>query len=127
MTGPTDRHPREDRTTVELPRVPADPATDPPPPGPAPASRSGFWRELSGALAAGLLLLALVVLGIQILDWTQGMPGPGIPMVIGHFLCAIAALALQRQADRRRGPEAGLAILLIGIVTGIAIWFFWWA
>ena len=69
----TDQQPREDVTTVEFPRVPADPE----PLAPAEA-RSGFWRELTGALALGLCLLALVVLGVQVLDWTQGMPGAGV-------------------------------------------------
>lgn len=125
VTGPTDRLPREDVTTVEIPRVPDDPT--PEPAEETPTRRSGFWRELSGALAAGLLVLAVVVLAIQVVDQAQGMPGPGVLVVIAHFLCAAGALALQRQADRRRGPQAGLMILLIGVVTGIAVWFFWWA
>ncbi|OLR90335.1 hypothetical protein BJP25_04000 [Actinokineospora bangkokensis] len=82
---------------------------------------------MSGALALGLLVLALVVLGVQVLDWTQGMPGAGLFAVVAHFACAIGALLLQRQADRRRGPQAGLAVLLVWVLTGVVVWFFWWA
>ncbi|WP_444827736.1 hypothetical protein [Actinokineospora sp.] len=123
VPGPTERLPVGDRsiedlTTVELPR---------PEPIPAAPRRSGFWRELSGALAIGLCVLALVVLGMQVFAGAQGMPGPGIGVVLGHFGAAVAAVVAQRFADRRRGPEAALAIVLVGIATGIAIWFFWWA
>ncbi len=144
VTGPTEHLPRDDGRTVELPQKtrrapqvatsPADtqptephPTPQPHPPvDPAPR-RSGFWRELSGALAVGLGVLALVVLGLQVVAWFQGVPGPGLGVVIGHVLTAVAALVAQRFADRRTGPETALAVVLVGIATGIAIWFFWWA
>ncbi|WP_424184405.1 hypothetical protein ACOBQX_21165 [Actinokineospora sp. G85] len=121
MTGPTDRLPvGEDVNTVEIP-LPDDGAS-------APSTvRSGFWRELAGALALGLCVLALLVLGLQVLDTAQGVPGPGVWTVVAHVLCAVAAVLLQRQADRRAGPQAGLAILLVFVLTGVAVWFFWWA
>ncbi|MBM7772099.1 hypothetical protein JOD54_002303 [Actinokineospora baliensis] len=114
MTHP-DPQTRPDDVTVELPRTPAE------------RVRSGFWRELSGALAVGLSGLALVVLVLQVIAWTRGVPGPGIGVVLGHFAAAGAALVAQRFADRRRGPEAALAVVVVAIATGVAIWFFWWA
>ncbi|GAA3063690.1 hypothetical protein Aglo01_54220 [Actinokineospora globicatena] len=105
-------HPSPDDATVELPRTRA---------------RSGFWRETSGALAIGLTGLATIVLALQVIAWIRGLPGPGIGVLLGHFATAAAALAAQHFADRRQGPQAALAVLLVAISTGIAIWFFWWA
>ncbi len=119
VTGPTERLYREEPTTVELPRVPASSATT--------KARSGFWRELAGALTFGLCLLALVVLGVQILSWVQGVPGPGVGVVIGHIVAAVAAIMAQRFADRRRGPMASLGVFAVLISAAGALWFFWWA
>jgi hypothetical protein len=88
---------------------------------------SGFWRELSGALTLGLCVLALVVLGLQALASSKGMPGPGFPVVLGHVVAAIAAVVLQRQADRRLGSVAALPVLLVTAVTAATTWFFWWS
>ncbi|WP_245572536.1 hypothetical protein [Actinokineospora enzanensis] len=122
MTGPTERLPRDDEVTEELPQV-RDAEADA-----VPAStRSGFWRELSGALAVGLCVLALGVLGFQVVAWFRGIPGPGVGVLLGHVVLATVAVLAQRFADRRRGPEAALAVLFVCIATGVAIWFFWWA
>ncbi|GAA2972078.1 hypothetical protein GCM10010483_15290 [Actinokineospora diospyrosa] len=114
MTQP-DPVTRPDDATVELPRTPAEPV------------RSGFWREVSGALAVGLSGLALIVLVLQVIAWVRGVPGPGIGVVLGHFATAAVGVVAQRFADRRRGPEAALAVVVVAIATGVAIWFFWWA
>lgn len=88
---------------------------------------SGFWRELSGALTLGLCVLALVVIGLQALASSKDMPGPGLPIVLGHVVTAIAAVVLQRQADRRQGSVAALPVLLVTVVTAATTWFFWWS
>lgn len=88
---------------------------------------SGFWRELSGALTLGLCVLALVVIGLQALAWSKAMPGPGLPIVLGHVAAAIAAVVLQRQADRRQGSVAAVPVLLVAAVTAATTWFFWWS
>ncbi|WP_222719821.1 hypothetical protein [Actinokineospora xionganensis] len=87
----------------------------------------GFWRELSGALTLGLCVLALVVVGLQLLASSKGMPGPGFPVVLGHAVAAIAAVVFQRQADRRQGSVAVLPVLLVAALTAATIWFFWWS
>ncbi|SDJ47767.1 hypothetical protein SAMN05192558_11697 [Actinokineospora alba] len=87
----------------------------------------GFWRELSGALTLGLCVLALVVVGLQVLASAKGMPGPGFPVVLGHAVAAIAAVVFQRQADRRQGSVAALPVLLVAAITAVTIWFFWWS
>ncbi|WP_285509763.1 hypothetical protein [Actinokineospora sp. NBRC 105648] len=118
MTGPTERLPREDDATVELSRVRADKPE---------RYRSGFWREFSGSLAVGLAVLALIVVGLQISGWVRGVPGPGVGVMVVHLVLAVIALLVQRFADIKRGPESTLAVLLVCVVTGIVIWFLWWA
>ncbi|PPK70098.1 hypothetical protein V5P93_001024 [Actinokineospora auranticolor] len=134
MTGPTERLPQDHQpddevTTVELPRV-RQAGDDAVPERAEPEQRrprSGFWREICGALAIGLCVLALIVLVLQVVAWSKGVPGPGVGVLLGHFAMAAVAVLAQWFADRRRGPEAALAMLVVGIATGVAIWFFWWA
>jgi len=90
-------------------------------------ARSGFWAELSGALAVGLAVLACVVLGFQIIAWVRGFPGPGLPTVAGHIVAAGLALLTQRFADRRSGWQAAAAVLGVMAVSAVALWLFWWA
>ncbi len=90
-------------------------------------SRSGFWAELSGALAIGLAALAAVVLVFQIVAWAQGIPGPGLLTVAGHVVAAGLALLAQRFADRRGGWRGAAAVLGVLTVSAVALWLFWWA
>ncbi|GGS12943.1 MULTISPECIES: hypothetical protein [Actinokineospora] len=114
VTGPTERLPKPDDPTVELPRARARPG--------------GPWRDLSGALAVGLCGLALVVLALQVYAWTQpDVPGPGVGVLLGHIAAAVAAVVAQRFADRLRGPQAALAMVLVAVACGAAFWYFWWA
>jgi hypothetical protein len=85
------------------------------------------WRGLTGALAAGLIVLALVVLGSAVLALITGTPGPGLFMVIGHPIAAALALVAQRFVDTRRGRAAGVAAVAVLAITGATLWFFWWA
>jgi ferric-dicitrate binding protein FerR (iron transport regulator) len=141
VTGPTERLPTPGRAdpraapadtanaeavTVELPSARRAPEGQ----EQAPVQRrpGGPWRELTGAITIGLCGLAVVVLGLQVFAWTQpDVPGPGPWVVLGHFGTALAAVLAQRVADRRRGPQAALAMLLVLIACGVAIWYFWWA
>jgi hypothetical protein len=106
--------------TVELPTVVE-------PPAPTPRRRSGFWPELSGALAIGLCVLAVAVLGFQVVAWFRATPGPGVLSVIGHLLAAGLAVSAQWFADRRRGWPGALAVLGVLVIAGGALWMFWWA
>jgi hypothetical protein len=103
--------------------LPADVA----PPAPTPRQRSGFWRELSGALAIGLGILAVVVVGFQVVAWLRATPGPGAASVLGHLLAAGLAGAAQWFADRRRGWSGAVAVLAVFVIAGVALWLFWWA
>jgi hypothetical protein len=93
--------------------------------GPAP-NRSGFWRELTGALAAGTVLLAAAVLILQTIAWLNGMPGLGVFVLVGHLVGAALAVVAQRVADRRTGKPALVAGLGVGAVVVLILVLFWW-
>ncbi|TDV37609.1 hypothetical protein [Actinophytocola oryzae] len=105
-------------TTVEL-STPPRPAS--------PRHRGGLWRELSGALAVGMSVLAVVVIVFQVLAWTRDVPGPGAWTVIGHVVAAALAVFVQRFADRLAGWAAAAAVVGVVVVSGLALWVFWWA
>lgn len=106
-------------TTVEL-TVPSDTPSEP-------HHRGGVWRELSGALAVGMSVLAVVVIVFQVLAWGRDTPGPGLWTVVGHIVAAALAIFVQRYADRLAGFTAALAVLGVVAVSGAALWLFWWA
>lgn len=105
-------------TTVELP---AGTRT-----APAPAHRGGAWRELSGALAVGMSVLAVVVVVFQVLAFIRGVPGPGALTMFGHVGAAVLAVFVQRFADRLTGWAAALSVLGVVAVSGATLWLFWW-
>jgi hypothetical protein len=107
-------------TTVELVK-PSDSARR------EPAYRGGLWRELSGALAVGMSVLAVVVIVFQVLAWGRDVPGPGAWTVFGHIAAAALAIVVQRFADRLTGWAAAASVLGVVAVSGVALWFFWWA
>jgi hypothetical protein len=104
-------------TTVELGTVSAQPRRH----------RGGFGRELAGALAVGLSVLAVVVLVFQGLAWIRDMPGPGVAMVLGHLGAAVLALLAQRVVDRTSGWPATVAAVGVVAITGATMWLLWWA
>ncbi|MDQ3788465.1 MAG: hypothetical protein M3422_14635 [Actinomycetota bacterium] len=105
--------------TAELPVAPQSHA--------APRHRGGPWRELSGALAVGMSVLAVVVVVFQVLAFVRDMPGPGALTVFGHIVAAGLAVFVQRYADRLTGWAAALSVLGVVAVSGAALWLFWWA
>lgn len=96
-------------------------------PAPAPRKRFGFWREISGALALGLSVLAVVVLGFQVVAWGRETPGPGAFTVAGHLVVAGVAVLGQWFADRRRDWTGAVATVGVFVLAGMALWIFWWA
>lgn len=114
----TERLSSASATTVELSTVPA---------GAARQHRGGFGRELAGALAIGLSVLAVVVLVFQGLAWIRDMPGPGVAMVLGHLGAAVLALLAQRVVDRSSGWLATVAGVAVVAITGATMWLLWWA
>jgi ferric-dicitrate binding protein FerR (iron transport regulator) len=107
--------------TRELPDVAAEPEQAEQP------RRSGFWREASGALALGLVALAVVVLAFQVFAWVRGTPGPGIFTVVAHWGAAALAVLAQRIVDRSSGRRQALAVLTVAVAAGATLWLFWWA
>ncbi|MBK1788937.1 hypothetical protein [Prauserella cavernicola] len=108
------------RETVEL--ATPDRAAGPP------VHRTGrWWRGLTGSLAAGLLVLALFVLGVYIASAMGESEGPGIASVIGHLVGAVVAVIAQVVVDRSRGRVAGVAALCVFAAAGAVLWFYWWA
>ncbi|MGI8310252.1 hypothetical protein [Saccharopolyspora hattusasensis] len=95
---------------------------------PKPASQAGSaFRGLTGALAVGLLLLALGLVAVQFWATGQGQQGPGLAAVIAQLVASLVALALQSVADRRRDARGGLAALGAFVVVIGSLWFWWWA
>ncbi|OZM75162.1 hypothetical protein CFN78_03090 [Amycolatopsis antarctica] len=86
-----------------------------------------WWRGLTGTLAAGLAVLALIVVGVQIFAFANDAPGAEVLFIGGHVVAGVAALVAQRLADRRRGLVAGLAGTFVGLLTAAVLWFFWFA
>ena len=93
-------------------------------------------REVSGALAVGLVVLTLVLAAAQWLSgqWLSGqwlggpatVSGPGTGALIGHGAGALLALLLQRAADRSRGGRAVAASLAVLSVVAAVLWIWWW-
>lgn len=108
--------------TGELNTVPLPTPEDPPGEGRA---RGRWLRGFTGSLAAGLVVLAVVVLGAGVLGLVTGAPGPGLFLLIGHPVAAILALAAQRVADRKRGFAAGAGMTAVLVITGLALWLLW--
>lgn len=90
-------------------------------------ARGGFGRELAGALAVGLSVLAVVIVVFQVLAWVRDVPGPGTAMVLGHLGAALVAVLVQRVADRTTGLVATVAGLGVVVITGVTMWLLWWA
>jgi hypothetical protein len=90
-------------------------------------ARGGFGRELAGALAVGLSVLAIVIVVFQVLAWARDMPGPGVAMVLGHLGAALVAVLVQRVADRATGLIATVAAFGVVAITAVTMWLLWWA
>jgi ferric-dicitrate binding protein FerR (iron transport regulator) len=111
--------------TAEEARESPDVAAEPEPS--EPRRRPGFWREASGALALGLVALAVVVLVFQVVAWVRGTPGPGIYPVVAHWGAAALAVLAQRIVDHSSGRRQALAVLTVAVAAGATLWLFWWA
>ena len=82
-------------------------------------------RATGGALAAGLAVLAVVLVGAWVLALSQGDPGPRARLLVGHLVAAALAVWLQRVADRRAdrvGRVAAAGVLLVAAAVVV----FWW-
>jgi hypothetical protein len=109
-----------EQTTVELSKVDTGKK-------PSGSRVAKVWRGVSGSLAAGLVLLALAVIAVQVYAGNQGLPGPGTYVVVGHCVAAVLAVLGQRFADRLTGWLAALASLAVVVIAAATLWIFWWA
>ncbi|SFB51471.1 hypothetical protein SAMN05216266_115100 [Amycolatopsis marina] len=89
--------------------------------------RGRWWRGLTGSLVAGLVVLAVIVLGAQIAGLVSASEGPGPFMVVGHVVGAALAVVAQRIADRAHGGPAALAAAAVLLLAFTTLWLFWWA
>lgn len=80
-------------------------------------------RGFTGALTAGLVLLAL---GIVVAQFLINEPGPGTPVVILHLVGAGVAVILQVLADRTRGGLGVLCMFGVLCVASGVLWFGWY-
>ncbi|MGH3760856.1 hypothetical protein [Actinophytocola sp.] len=96
-------------------------------PTPPARFRGGFGRELAGALAVGLSVLAIVVLVFQVLAWVRDVPGPGATMVGGHLGAAVLAVLVQRIADKNGGWVTTVAAATVVVITVVTMWLLWWS
>ncbi len=83
-------------------------------------------RGLSGAVTAGLVVLAAVVVGAQYLGTQREFPGPGAVSVTVHIVVAVVAVVLQHFADHRHRATSVLASLLVFVAAGLLLWTQWW-
>lgn len=81
---------------------------------------------LTGALAAGLAVLAVLVLGAQLFGWVRGHAGPGLGMLGGNLGAAVAAIAAQLVVDRERGIRAVVCQITIVLLTIAVLSLLWW-
>lgn len=105
---------QDEAVTVELPQPP-------------PRRKLKFPREITGALAAGMVLLAVAVVLAQGYALVRGTPGPGFFMVAGHVGAGALCLACQRMLDRRTGRATILPGALLIVVAAATLWLFWWS
>lgn len=113
-------------TRREPPRSPGEPGRGHPReravPGP-----NRWWRGLTGTCAAALTVLALAMVAAKAFSWASDGPGADLLVLVAHVLAAVAALAAQRVADRRRGGVAGAAGVFAVGLTALVLWLFWLA
>ncbi|MFC9893918.1 hypothetical protein ACFVMC_09505 [Nocardia sp. NPDC127579] len=84
-------------------------------------------RGLSGMVAAGTVVLTLVVLATAFIGARRGFPGPGGESVVWHLGSSVVAISAQLFADRRRGFAAISGSMVVFIVCGLLLWTQWWS
>lgn len=85
----------------------------------------GFWRGIAGAVAAGLMLLALALFAVTMFAPELGVRGPGAEVLAGHSVAAVFAVAGAILADRTRGLLAFIGMVGAIAIATITLWWFW--
>lgn len=83
-------------------------------------------RALSGTVAAGIIVLTIVVIASAYLGGSRGFPGPGTTSITAHIVASVVALAAQIFCDRRRGIAAVAASLVVLVTAGVLLVTQWW-
>ncbi|MGY4099517.1 hypothetical protein ACW2Q0_08130 [Nocardia sp. R16R-3T] len=84
-------------------------------------------RGLSGIVAGGMFVLALVVVGAAVIAARRGFPGPGGESVTWHVATSAIGIGAQIFSDRHRGSAAFYGSMVVFIVAGILLWSQWWS
>ncbi|MFE3444613.1 hypothetical protein ACFXNW_16410 [Nocardia sp. NPDC059180] len=84
-------------------------------------------RGVSGMVAAGTVVLALVVVATAIIGAQRGFPGPGGESVTWHVTSAAIVLAAQVYSDRHKGLAAFSGSLVVFLTAGALLWTQWWS
>ncbi len=86
------------------------------------------WAGLSGVLAAGVVVLTVLVVVAELVASGRGAPGPGTAAVLAHGAAAVVVVTAQVWADRRGGRAAsGVGVAVVFTVSAVLLWNQWWA
>ncbi|MDV6266438.1 hypothetical protein [Rhodococcus globerulus] len=83
-------------------------------------------RALSGTVAAGIVVLTVVVIASAYLGGNRGFPGPGTTSITAHIVASVVALVAQIFCDRRRGVAAIAASVVVLVTAGVLLVTQWW-
>lgn len=83
-------------------------------------------RGLSGSIAAGLVVLACVVVGAAMIAARRDFPGPGAESVGWHIAVAAVAVAAQFYSDRKRGAATFVVAVFVLGAGAVLLWTQWW-
>lgn len=81
---------------------------------------------LSGAIAAGTVVLTLTVVGFEYLGDLRDFPGPGHTSLVAHVVVSLIVVIAQVWADRRSGARAALGAFVVLGAVGFLLWTQWW-
>lgn len=81
---------------------------------------------LSGSVAAGTIVLTLVVVVAAYIGGKRDFPGPGETSIAMHIGASVIALVTQLWADRRSGAVAAFGACVVLAVAGGLLWTQWW-
>ena len=82
-------------------------------------------RGFSGVLAGGLVALAVALVVGAVIAQQRAVPGPGALTIAWHAVAAVAAVLVQRRADRAGGAAAtgaALAVVALSVVVLAVQW-----
>jgi hypothetical protein len=82
-------------------------------------------RGFSGVVAGGLVALAVALVVGAVMAQQRAVPGPDALSIAGHAAAAVAAVLVQRRADRAGGAAAIGAALAVVALTVVVLGVQW--